>query len=123
MLAQEELAATALPSQVIHIVDVADKVRLFEAHHVPVFIGSHVSSPIINRASVPRTPAENVGTINEPAPRNTQPSARAQSNVSGVSIAAPAFFKHSDAAQTRVAAACWSSPASCAIKLASWNRS
>jgi hypothetical protein len=41
MIAEEELSAASLPSQVVHEVDVPHEVRLFEADDVAILIPSH----------------------------------------------------------------------------------
>src|ERR1039457_607152 len=55
MFAQEHFAATSLPAQGIHIVDVADQVSILEADHVPVLISAHHSSIITAKRSEEHT--------------------------------------------------------------------
>ena len=45
VVAQEHLAAAALPADVVHVVDVADQVGLLEADHVAVLIRPHERPP------------------------------------------------------------------------------
>src|ERR1035438_3374512 len=92
MFAQEHFAATSLPAQVIHIVDVADQVSILEADHVPVLISAHHSSIITAKASGPSTfckEALYVRILDCPAPNSIQPSGRAPENTSGRSCRAP----------------------------------
>src|ERR1017187_8575469 len=121
MFAQEHFAATSLPAQVIHIVDVADQVSILEADHVPVLISAHHSSIITAKASGPSTfckEALYVRILDCPAPNSIQPSGRAPENTSGRSCRAPDFFRHSIAHHTRVAATLASSSLSRAISSA-----
>ena len=43
VVAEEQLAATALPLEVIYVVDVSDEIGFFEADDVAVLVGSHRS--------------------------------------------------------------------------------
>ena len=76
VLAEKHLAASPLPAEMVHVIDVADEIRLFEADDVPVFVGAHFSSPtrcrhsqvlILNRSRQESPPA---------APRTTAAAAR-----------------------------------------------
>src|SRR5580658_2555595 len=126
MFAQEHFAATSLPAQVIHIVDVTYQVSVFEAYDVPVLVSTHYGSIITAKASelsTLRKDARYVRIFDCPAPSSIQPSGRAPANTSGRSCNAPDFFRHSIAHQTRVAATLASSPLSRAISSASAKRS
>ena len=38
VFAQKHLPAAALPAQMIHVINIADEIGIFKAHHVPVFV-------------------------------------------------------------------------------------
>ena len=46
VLAQEQLAATTLPAQVVYEVDVADEIGFFETDDVPVLVCAHAGDPV-----------------------------------------------------------------------------
>ena len=43
VLAKKKLAASALPLEVVYVVDVSDEIGFFEADDMPVLVGSHRS--------------------------------------------------------------------------------
>src|SRR5258705_10123076 len=114
MLAQKHLATAALPAHVVGIVNIADEVGFLEPDYVPVFICAHdcgCSARIATTAWAEGSPSAITQVVipMSPALRTTQPSRSHAARESGVPGPAPAFFRHSSALHTRIAASLASS--------------
>src|SRR5215213_2061814 len=126
LIAEKHFSATALPSQVVCIIDIADQIGLFKSNYVAVLICPHFCSftrmDNTSRSSAPRTAVANVAISRGPDESSTHPSIE-EENTSAAFTIAPAFFIHSMAVQTRVAEAFHSSPVSLAMTSPSAKRS